>query len=234
MQIYYTTDKGGIRENNEDSIISDCEKGILIVADGMGGHVYGEIASKMAVELMAEMLAKEEEINEEKIRTIIQMVNVRIYKEAKSNREKNGMGTTLTGMIIKGNDCFIGHIGDSRAYLIRKNTICQITKDHSLVQSLIDKGILTRDAAREHPLKNVISQALGLNKTVNPDVHRIKIEKNDVLFLCTDGLSNPIKDEEILSIVIEGDFESVCDRFLTAVKKRESNDNITFGVCVLD
>ena len=207
MIITARTHVGKIRTNNEDSIgISDKNQAVpfIMIADGMGGHNAGEVASANAVEIISKELeataANEMETAPgSAIHRAIMKANLKVSALGHANKGMNGMGTTITLAVLMEERICIGHIGDSRAYLFHMGTLSCLTKDHSVVQELLDMGKITAEEARKHPQKNVITRALGVDYDVMEDYIEVPWEKSDVLFLCSDGLTNLVTDEEIQS-----------------------------------
>lgn len=242
MRIGQLSDKGQVRPNNEDSIYSSVKKDLLIIADGMGGHKAGEIASKTAINKVRHFIKnKSENYKKNKndimnlINDAIRYANLSIQKVAKKDESLKGMGTTLIVALIIENEVYIGHIGDSRAYLINNKSIKQITKDHSLVAELLENGTITEKEAENYPHKNVITRALGCENKIKVDKYNIKIKKNDVLLLCTDGLSNMVSDEEILIIIKQSNNPNTAAKELVkAANKAGGQDNISVIVAEND
>ena len=202
---YAKTDVGKVRENNEDSIyISDTEIPLYILADGMGGYNGGEIASKLAVESTKEYIVKNFKNTEknkesicELINNSIEYANSKIYEKSVQDENLQGMGTTIEVCLIYNNRAFIGHIGDSRMYRIRKDFMRKLTQDHSYVQKLVKEGTITNEQAVHHPQKNMLMKALGCSAYVEPDLMIRNFIKEDILIMATDGLTNLVDKEEI-------------------------------------
>lgn len=233
--------KGMIREINEDScnvIFGDSKKinAAFIVADGMGGYSAGEVASKMAVDYISQRIESiPENLDKEEllqfIEIIIQEANNTIYKKSSEPGQFYGMGTTLVIALFLDNKIIIGHVGDSRAYMVRNGDIKQLTTDHSYVEELIKNGSLTRGEAENHPKKHVITRALGCFEKVEADVFSYDIFGDDVFILCTDGLTNMISDDKIKKIVEEQEDPQVaCTELVEIANKSGGNDNITVVV----
>ncbi len=223
------TDVGNFRKINEDYVdyYTDETKRIYIIADGMGGHNAGEIASKLAVENTISYINSLPELDdlELSIREAVLDSNRKIFELSKSRDELNGMGTTLTGCLIKGGEMVVAHVGDSRCYIIRDKAISQVTKDHSLVQQLLDEGSITESEADNHPNKNIITRALGTSSTVEVDVTKLDIKGIEKVILCTDGLSNLINEQELYDIVMKSD--DCCAELVELSKSRGAKDNIS-------
>ncbi len=239
MQYYGITDIGMQRKENQDRIympaINDDTK-LFIVADGMGGANAGGVASSMAIEYVKQLiLEKFDEVKEDRIflqdliKDAIIGANKYIYEKSLENEQYSGMGTTIVVAIVYKGKVFIGHVGDSRIYRIRKHIIRQLTKDHSYVQILVQNGTITREEAENHPQKNMLVKALGCEETVEPDVMVKGFLKDDILLMCTDGLTNMIKVNEIYEEVINGkdDLVSTCNNLISHSKKNGGYDNIS-------
>ena len=236
MQIYTRTDIGKVRKLNEDymyaSNANDKIK-LFIIADGMGGYNAGEVASKIATESAREYIqqnfekskSSKEEI-ENLIKDAIIYANNEVYNKSKKNKELSGMGTTIDICLIYNSKLYIGHVGDSRVYRIRKDFIRKITRDDSYVQTLIEDGTITKEQAFNHPRKNMITKAIGCDKIVNPTVYTKTFIKNDIIILTTDGLTNMVKDKEILELVKTNN-ENIVDVLVDTANKNGGSDNIT-------
>ena len=209
MQIFSATDTGAVREENQDSFaycIKD-EAAFLIVCDGLGGHLGGKRASLLACEFIEEKIKSEykKEFSqgklEEFLRQCVNEANVRIWECSVKEPENRGMGTTAVIATVRNGRYTVINLGDSRAYMISDEKITQITKDQSYVQSLIDKGEITREEAKDYPGKSIILQAAGLGDKVNPDIYKGNMEK--AILLCTDGLTNELEENRIFEIVLK-------------------------------
>ncbi len=240
MEIAESTDPGKKRSHNEDSLIVDERRGIFIVADGMGGHLSGEIASRMAVEVAYDYLSRKIDTKKIDASNIDAKSIIRILKTALNKAHEavkissdgdmtlKGMGTTLVIMIIIDDNAFIAHAGDSRAYLIRDD-IKQITTDHSLGNYLMRKKKLPRDKVPARAW-HTITQAVGVSVMFKPQLKKISLESNDVLLLCSDGLTDMLQDEEIKNLVVnnrEDDFEKIADLLVEAANRKGGRDNIS-------
>lgn len=238
MEFAARSDKGMIREKNEDSFnIVWGHHGVpvtFIIADGMGGHNSGEVASKMAVDCISKSILEFSEIRiEEKdipsfIKDIMERANKEILSVSKEQEENHGMGTTLITASVWGEKLFIGHIGDSRVYLVRKGEIQRVTTDHSYIEELVKNGTLTREEAENHPQKNIITRALGCFEEVKIDTYICDIKEEDYFILCTDGLTNMLSENEIKDIVSNNkDTELACDTLVRRANENGGEDNIT-------
>ncbi|MSS43864.1 Stp1/IreP family PP2C-type Ser/Thr phosphatase [Anaerosalibacter bizertensis] len=237
MFIGVSTDKGKVRKNNQDSyfVSEDTELPLFIVADGMGGHKAGEVASNMAVEIVKDFfIEKKEEFKKNKvdiskfIRSVVEKANTIIYKKSIENDEFHGMGTTITMAYISEDKLYIGHVGDSRAYLLRNNKFIQITEDHSLVAEMVKKGSISEEEAECHPQRNIITRAIGTDEEVITDIIVEDIYKDDILLLCTDGLTNMMNDDEIKEILINKiDLQKNCNSLVKKANRLGGIDNVT-------
>jgi serine/threonine protein phosphatase PrpC len=254
MKIAYESDIGRRRELDEDSIIvmRSCaaygpnkrQAAFLVVADGMGGHNSGEIASRLAAAGIAQgmtriMLRKNRASSADKINPFIQQlvrnINQDLFKFAGKNPHLKGMGTTLTLALVMGLKIHIGHVGDSRAYIVSKDEMRQITRDHSLVQEMVDRGELTPEEARTHPRKNIITRAIGVYKDIDVDVYEEYIFGDDYLLLCCDGLTDMVTDQEIYTVVMSNDDpQQICDILIQKANEKGGRDNISVIVAQFD
>jgi len=231
MNITYVTDVGLVRENNEDRLYVSEELGLLIVADGVGGHQAGEVASQMAVEiipLMLKMVLEKKDQIQKHILEAIYKTNEAILAAANDPSLK-GMGTTVVLALCMGDEICIAHVGDSRAYLVRQNKMEQVTEDHSIVFQLLKSGKITRKEARHHHLGHVITQALGSQSWISPDINSYAWSEGDYLLLCSDGLTDLVEDEKIEETLLteDRDLESKCGRLVELAKSAGGKDNIT-------
>lgn len=231
MIVKCRTDKGKVRELNEDYVLSlsGGKYVLVIVADGMGGYNAGEIASKMSATIIRDYVFKkfpEYEDKEELIRDAILAANEEIYTKQLEDEKLKGMGTTTTCGIIYDNNIYIGHVGDSRAYLIFDEGIKKITTDHSFVQELLNNGSITENEAQNHPQRNLITRAVGTEKYVVVDTSTVGIDECDRILLCSDGLTIYVSDSEIFDAVSQKGFEAV-DELVEIAIERGGRDNIT-------
>ncbi len=242
MNISAISDVGKVRDINEDNYcIFKKDYDLLIVADGMGGHNAGEVASFLAVNTIKEHIDKyiSSDMDEEAIKGIIyeafNRANEKIYLHGKENTSCDGMGTTATLILKNESTIFVGHVGDSKAYIIKNNNINQITRDHSLVAELVRNGSITENEAMKHPKRNIITRALGTTKNIKIDIFTLSMDPLDSLVLCTDGLSNFVDSYEIEKILIEiKDSSEICERLVSMANKRGGYDNITVLVAKND
>ena len=236
MKAFAKTDIGKARENNQDYyyIPNQTEKlNLCILADGMGGYNGGEVASKLATETVKKYIKTnfpKEECSKEAILSLIknamEYANMVVYEKSKEVKELEGMGTTLDICLIYNNKVFIGHVGDGRIYRIRGNIIRKLTKDHSYVQKLIEDGTITREEAITHPKKNMLMKALGSTPYVEPDVRARNYEPNDILIMCSDGLTNMVKEEQIYKMVKEN-ANNAPENLVNLANQLGGYDNIT-------
>ena len=236
IEVGNLTDVGRKRTHNEDyfGFFERAPGEILaIVADGMGGHASGEVASRMGVEMIYEIYLKERADKDvlEALRSAFQITNFTILQKSLEQESLNGMGTTATALVLKNDQAFIGHMGDSRAYLFRNSTISQLTKDHSLVERMVDQGLLSREEAYSHPQKNVIYKTLGVNMDAGLDLlGPIPVTIGDIFLLCSDGLTNHVTDEEMLNIVSKDPPQRTCENLVLLANQRGGQDNITVQI----
>jgi len=231
MKIGFATDVGKVREINEDSLFVDEDTGLFIVADGMGGHQAGEVASEMAVKAIS-LSIKENLSNNNKILSMIKdsisRANNEIFNKSIKNPQLNGMGTTVVIGLLNKRKFYIANVGDSRAYVIRDNPIKQLTEDHSLVANLVKTGQITTEEAKVHPKRNIITKALGTAEEVKPDITSINIKKGDYILLCTDGLTDMLRDEDIKEIVLSSkETDEKCKALIALANEKGGRDNIT-------
>ncbi|TEB05735.1 Serine/threonine phosphatase stp [Pelotomaculum schinkii] len=198
------TDRGLVRSLNEDSLCVSPEIGLFAVADGMGGHLAGEVASATALQMLEQDLGKRlqnGEFPQHALVNAVQGANRKIFELAGSNQQWAGMGTTLTACLKREEVIYIAQVGDSRAYLLREGRIAQLTEDHSLVRELVKNGGLTEEQALQHPQRNVLTRALGTAPSLTVDLYLHKVGPGDLLLLCTDGLTGHLRPEEIMFTV---------------------------------
>lgn len=237
IQAYAKSDQGKVREMNQDYYyISNSldEIQLYILADGMGGYNGGEIASKLAVETAKNYIKNNFKDIEKDRDSIIQLLgssmeyaNMVVYEKSKENLELQGMGTTLEICLIYNNKVYIGHIGDSRIYRIRKEFIRKLTQDHSYVQKLVKEGTITKEQAAHHPQKNMLMKALGCNAFVEPDVMVKGFLKDDILIMCSDGLTNMIDQETIYQMASKKNIEQASKDLVQRANDNGGYDNIT-------
>ena len=211
LEIVSSTDPGMVRSHNEDSVASDAANGLVVLADGMGGYNAGEVASGMATTViiteMQQALAKvaanavdektQQPIAGPLVREQVLKANTSIYQAAQSQPQYAGMGTTLIVCLFFDNRVLVAHLGDSRVYLLRDNEFKQVTRDHSLLQEQIDAGLITPEQAKHAQHKNLVTRALGIDPSVDPEIHEYPTKPGDIYLLCSDGLCDMVDDEDI-------------------------------------
>ena len=246
IEVAGQTDVGRKRSHNEDNFAIMAEYGLYVVADGMGGHASGEIASKMAVDTLQEFFASTADdpertwpykmdrsrgYEENRLITGIQLCNLRIYEQAQRNAKQRGMGTTLVALFAVEDGVYIAHVGDSRVYRIRERRIEQLTEDHSLLNDYKKMKRLTEEEIANFPHKNVIVRALGMKDTVKVDTRFEVPLLNDTYLLCSDGLSGPVSEPEMIEILtMHHDLKTATAKLIERANENGGPDNIT---CVL-
>ena len=233
------TDVGIIRSGNEDNFLMLPDDGLFVVADGMGGHAAGEVASEMAVQIIGEELkgtsGRPDDEAASAVRTAIVDANNAIFQRTLSEVDKRGMGTTATSMLLNGIHYLIGQVGDSRAYLYRDGRLVQLTKDHSYVQEQVDAGYLTPEQARTHPYSNVITRCVGANAEVVPDIYLGTLRAGDIYLLASDGLTGMLEDPDLQAEVERhSEPQAVVDALIAEANRRGGLDNITVIVLRID
>jgi serine/threonine protein phosphatase PrpC len=236
IEVGNLTDIGKKRKHNEDYYgffrLGEDEF-LAIVADGMGGHASGEIASRMAVEIIQEVYSKERAEQEvlDSLKSAFEVANFSILQKSLEQDQLNGMGTTATVLVIKEDQTFVGHMGDSRAYLFRDGAVNQLTKDHSMVNRMVEQGLLSKEEAEHHPQRNVIYKALGVNRDADLElIGPLPVYLNDIFLLCSDGLTNLVTDDEMLKIVKKESPQKACEKLIQLANKRGGDDNITIQI----
>jgi protein phosphatase len=219
------SDTGRKRRHNEDSYVH--RPPLFAVADGMGGALAGELASRLAVEAVEQGDLDGDRV--ERVTNLVQAANQSVYERSRADSSVSGMGTTMTLALVEGLTVTIGHVGDSRAYLLRDGELTQVTNDHSLVAELMRSGKLTAEEAEHHPQRSVITRALGTDPTVDVDTYVIEAEPGDVFLLCSDGLTSMVGNEAILRVVQErrGDLDAAARALIDLANKGGGEDNIT-------
>ena len=231
MKVYQKTHVGKVRKNNEDSLL--VTDNIFVAADGMGGAAAGEVASQMLVDTVKNFLSTiPEPLDENILSKAILKSNAAILREAKQNSNLRGMGTTATILYLYKNQAYFAHVGDSRLYRLKNSTLEQITLDHSYVESLVRKGKLTPAQAKVHPMKNLLTQAVGAMEDINVETGNFRVDGDEIFMLCTDGLTNMIDDEQIKNILSES--SNPAEDLIQAALDNGGNDNITAIVVYVD
>ena len=237
MQTFYSTDVGKIREHNEDNVIilkNDKNEYLLAVADGMGGHKAGEVASAIVIDyLTAEFCNLDTLGNKENaiefFRNVVVEMNNKIFDYTKENPDSKGMGTTFVCAVKTRDYLLYGNIGDSSGYVIKKNKLHKVTRDHTLVNLLVSTGELTKEEAKYHPRKNVLMRALGANNPIEIDIFDVE-NTTDGILLCSDGLTNMLTDEQIEKVLVEEkNAEDAVQKLIKKANARGGNDNISIA-----
>ena len=237
MQSWGLTDPGCVRKQNQDAYrIEQLDRGTLlcVVCDGMGGAKSGNVASTLATEVFVEEIRRtwkpgmESDRIDQMLNSAVKLANFTVFDQAAQFEEFSGMGTTLVAALVRDNKATLVNVGDSRVYGISRSGIRLLTKDHSLVQLMVDRGDLTPEVAKSYPGKNLITRAVGTEPMVLCDIYHLDVSKGDYLLLCSDGLSNVMDDQEILFEVAHGvNKQHCCQRLLSIAKNRGAPDNVT-------
>lgn len=236
------TEVGCVRKHNEDNFLLEPDLGLFVVADGLGGHAAGEVASQIVVEKIGQFITHTLERDRtwpveydvdlpydgNRLKAALLLADQGIINDIRANPERESMGSTVVACLVQGSTVTLVHVGDSRAYLINASGIRQVTRDHSWVAEQVANGILTPDEARRHPFRNVITQALGNGGELDVAVQELQVQELDRILLCSDGLSGMIQDEEIWAIV-QGtpDVEVATTRLIEKAMNNGGEDNIT-------
>jgi protein phosphatase len=241
VEVAGKTDVGCVRANNEDNFGYDSRYGIFVVCDGMGGQAAGEVASKMGVDVLLDYFreqppaAAKQSLNgqngssgAQSLSNAIQLANRTIFEAGQEENGRSGMGSTIVAALVRGNSLAIGHVGDSRIYLVRQGAIQQLTQDHSLVMEQVRRGYITLEQAQKSEMQNIILRALGSEEVVEADVEDLVAVPGDILLMASDGLTRYVQDEEILEIVNgPGGLEQACGELVKIARERGGEDNIT-------
>lgn len=236
------TDVGCVRKHNEDNLLVDAGMGLFVVADGLGGHAAGEVASQIVVEKVAQFVSQTREkdrtwpleydtnlsFDGNRLRVALLLSDQAIAEDIRRNPERETMGSTVVASLLHHRRVTLAHVGDSRAYLLNDEGIHQVTRDHSWVAEQVAHGILTQAEARVHPFRNVITQALGNGGDLDIEVQEFELQDSDRLLLCTDGLSGMVGDQQIWDIVRNAPtLQAAVDRLIQAARENGGEDNIT-------
>ncbi len=243
VKAFGLTHVGRQRQHNEDAFLVESDARLFLVADGMGGHAAGEIASRIAVDSITEFILHTKEDDgtwphaydehfrrsTNRLMAALRMANTRVLEAMRKDARLRGMGTTVVAALADEETVSVAHVGDSRAYLIRDGQLSRITNDHSWVFEQVQAGMLTEAEAEKHPLRNVITRALGGALQVTPDASEIEARPGDVVLLCSDGLTGMVPESEILRIVTanDSDLEQACRELIDAANERGGLDNVT-------
>ena len=240
MQAWGLTEPGMIRTQNQDYYMIkklSRDQLLVIVCDGMGGARSGNIASKMAVEVFSEEVSRNIRSNlkqdriDSMLRSALELANKAVYEQSCISEEYRGMGTTLVAAFFQKDKVTVVNVGDSRAYFFNHEGVTSITTDHSLVEVMVQRGELTREAAKNHPSKNLITRAVGTESAVECDLFHLQLSRGDSILLCSDGLSNLLSDQEMLFEVVHGVNKSdCCQRLMSIANYRGSPDNVTVAL----
>ncbi len=244
IESYGMSNVGMKRSHNEDHYLMNDDLQLYVVADGMGGHLGGEFASKMAVATVEEVVQRLtgpeapviEGVNSEnvsigeKLRFAIKEAGKRIYDQSLYDEGLKGMGTTTVASLVQDGKAYVANVGDSRAYFVRDGEIQQITEDHSLVSEQVRAGILSANDAKGHRLKNIITRSVGYQEEVDPDVKIHELKAGDKILMCSDGLSNLVEDREILDLLSQASLKESCEKLIDLANERGGDDNITVVV----
>jgi serine/threonine protein phosphatase PrpC len=236
MKTVFLSDRGKVRQHNEDSagVFRNLDGDVLaVVADGMGGHRAGDVASSMTIQLFHDYWKQTYNMDtpkkaEQWLRNHVEIINERVYNHSFENKECQGMGTTIVVAICTKQFATIGHIGDSRCYMVSEDHMSLVTEDHSLVNELVRHGEISKEDAEYHPRKHVLLRALGTEQHVALDVKTLVVEQGDKLLLCSDGLSNKVSTEEMISVLqLDTDLEQKGERLIQMANDMGGEDNIT-------
>jgi protein phosphatase len=240
LTAFALTDVGRRRESNEDDFLLEAGRGVYAVADGMGGHAAGEIASHLAIDTLREMLGGDGPAGDpmstedaaERLREAVVEANRRICESIRQHEERRGMGTTVVALVHSGEDAVVGHVGDSRGYLLRGDELLRMTSDHSWVNEQVKLGLMNDDTAQRHPMRNIVTRALGSRPDVAVDLTSVTAQPGDVFLLCSDGLNTMLTDDQIHEILSANrhDPEVACRSLVEAANRHGGEDNVTVVV----
>lgn len=242
LEAYAWTDPGPVRENNEDTFLVDQDAGLFIVADGMGGHAAGEVASRLATDTIRDLLQEGEDPDEtrldrnvqdpgdvlrERLRYAMNQASARIRREAQAKPAYAGMGTTVCVLLVEGDQAHVAHVGDSRIYLFRDGQLSRLTRDHTVVQQEIDAGRLTPELARQVAHRNYLTQSVGYHGPVEPDTATRALQPGDLFVLCSDGVTDPLEDRRIAEICASTYPTDLAETLVREALQAGGEDNIT-------
>lgn len=249
IEFYGQSDVGRKREKNEDSFIADDSLGLFMVADGMGGHLGGEYASKLAVKAVSGTIRQLMEDPEatisseftldrsdpgEQLKYSLRLASQKIFEEADRSPNLRGMGTTAVVLLIRDGKGFLANVGDSRGYLIRKDEIRQLTSDHSLVAEQLRAGFITEEELKHHKFKNIITRSVGFQTDVEIDLLIRDLEAGDRFLLCSDGLTNLVDDPDLARIVSKNSPKAACQKLIDLANKKGGDDNVTVIIVAVE
>ena len=248
IKVVRLTDIGKVRDHNEDAVASDLSIGLLVLADGMGGYRAGEVASEIAVLLIASIItqAMQDEFHKEldksdwlpesyMLKSAVEQANAAIYQVSQDEPQCAGMGTTLVAGVFTNNKLVVGHIGDSRMYRLRGGALVQLTEDHSLVQEQINAGLITQEQAQTSSSKNLVTRALGIEPEVELALQELEVEVGDIYLLCSDGLSDMVSDADIAATLREanGNITHAANRLIHLANENGGVDNISVTLAII-
>jgi protein phosphatase len=243
------TEVGCVRKHNEDNFLMDPELGLFVVADGLGGHAAGEVASRIVVDKIGEFIAHTAERDRtwpveyevdlsydgNRLKAALLLADLGIQNDIQVNPERESMGSTVVACLVHGDRVTLVHVGDSRAYLLNGSGIQQVTRDHSWVAEQVENGILTPEEARRHPFRNVITQALGNGGDLDVAVQEIQVTELDRILLCSDGLSGMVQDQALWEIVTQApDVEAATQKLISMAMENGGEDNITVVIVAFE
>ena len=243
------TEVGCVRQHNEDNFLVQPDLGLFVVADGLGGHAAGEVASRIVVEKISQFIEHTAEQDRtwpvdydvnlsydgNRLKTALLLADLGILSDIKSNPERESMGSTVVACLVEEDRVTMVHVGDSRAYLLNNSGIRQVTRDHSWVAEQVASGVLTPEEARRHPFRNVITQALGNGGDLDMAVQEFRVQEMDRILLCSDGLSGMVQDQDIWKIVHETpDIDEAADKLIVMAMDNGGEDNITVVIVAFD
>jgi serine/threonine protein phosphatase PrpC len=250
MTILGMTDTGKVRQKNEDTIGYDSALGLVVLADGMGGHRGGEVASSITVDVIIDNIQQQLPITTSGkidttsgfalesicLRNAVEFANKQVFDKAEANPKHKGMGTTVVALLFHNSTLSLAHIGDSRCYRLRGNKLEQITKDHSLLQELIDRGFYTREEAQKSGNRNLVTRALGVDPSVTVDLLEDIVLRKDIYLLCSDGLTDLVEDDDICLTITKfsDNLEEAAKQLITKANQKGGKDNISVMLCRVD
>jgi serine/threonine protein phosphatase PrpC len=240
IEVAAKTDVGCVRTENQDSFGYDCDRGILVLCDGMGGQAAGQVASEIGVSTVLSFFREDkhaevdltfpDDLSEEGrvLGSAVMSANEAIRAAAATDVTRHGMGTTIVAALVRAGTLTVAHVGDSRIYLVRNGVIEQLTNDHSLVMEQVRRGLMTLEEAAQSPMQNVITRALGVADMVEPDIAEYDLIHADTLLFCSDGLTRHVSDDRILDIIAgASSLEAACDELIAVAKHGGGSDNVT-------
>lgn len=237
LAIAALTHPGKVRSHNEDFVLADAAAGFAVLADGMGGHNAGEVASRMAVDIVSQGLARQAQDGstldaseaEASVSEHLALANITLLQASQSRPEYDGMGTTLVAVLWHAGRVTFGHVGDSRLYLLRQGELRQLTRDHSIVQEQVESGAIRAEDARYAPNRNVLTRAVGIDAGAKADVHTGEVQTGDLYLLCSDGLTDMLTDDEVRETLLSssGDVDAAAERLIERANQCGGLDNIS-------